>query len=158
MAQDLKKTLILVRHAHRDTSDKNADNGLSDRGKKQAKIFSDTIEKMHKKSKPLFLSSPKQRCVETLEPLAEFFDVKIKVHPELDEQADHETPSQFKKRVVRFVTEWKNDFPELTIACSHGDWLPFAVEELIGVTADFEKGGWAEFSFVDDEVHLQLRS
>lgn len=153
MANDYaKKKLILVRHAHRDTSDRELDNGLSEKGREQAKglvvVFKNKISK---DGKIILFSSPKRRCIETLAPFSKKVDVKITVDPNLDEQKHTETAARFEKRLDSFLEfisglQRKASRSEevVIVACSHGDWLPIAIQKLTGVAIDLKKGGVAE--------------
>jgi len=112
--------LFLVRHAHRDTSNREDDNGLSDKGRDQAKtlvsLFQKKIDpKGGKKSgsKIVLLSSPKKRCIETLTPFSKKMDVTITIDPNLDEQRSGESSGQFEKRVasfLKFVQDLEREF------------------------------------------------
>jgi broad specificity phosphatase PhoE len=145
--------LILVRHAHRDTSSREADNGLSEKGREQAKelvsVFKKRIGKdFLKDAKIVLLSSPKKRCIETLTPFSKKIEVGVTIDPNLDEQKPEETLGQFEKRIVsflKFVQSNSSDHKNLYVfVCSHGDWLPIALQKLVGVVIDMKKGGVAE--------------
>lgn len=147
----MSKTLVLVRHAHRDTTRRELNNGLSEKGKEQAKglrrFFAERFDANDFKRGLWFVSSPKLRCVETLNPMAKFLEKSVDIHPDLDEQTSKETGLQFEQRIRRFLQEWKQGAPEFTILCSHGDWLPLAVFQLLGLPQDFKKGAWLELEF-----------
>lgn len=147
----MSKTLVLVRHAHRDTTHRELDNGLSEKGKEQAKSLRRFLGERFKVAdfrKGLwFVSSPKLRCVETLNPMAKLLEKSVDIHPDLDEQTGKETGAQFEQRIRRFLQEWKQGGPEFTILCSHGDWLPLATFQLLGIVQDFKKGAWLELEF-----------
>ncbi|MGE0615559.1 MAG: phosphoglycerate mutase family protein [Bacteriovoracia bacterium] len=138
--------LILIRHAHRDTSEREKDNGLDKLGKRQAKALAGLFRTLEgKKSEPLLVSSPKKRCRETLEPIAELTDSEVEAHPLLDEQHGFEDMRTFELRIRDFF-KWldgqkKN---EIVVACSHGDWLPIALEMSTGARAFTEKASYAE--------------
>lgn len=138
------KRLILVRHAHRDTGDgRNLDNGLSEKGKKQAELVKDYyITCFGDESMPLF-SSPKKRCVETLQPLAKHLKQKIEVVQSVGEGND------LFQRTEDFLLEWlARDIP-VCIASSHGDWIPIFIERYAGFSTEIKKGGWAELEHLD---------
>lgn len=157
MTQAAEKTLILIRHAHRDTSDRDQDNGLSEKGHEQAKEIGKHyvqfwVEKKRLDAEmPLILSSAKTRCVQTLEPLAEKLGVKIIIHDGLMEQTLKETEAQFLKRIAHFIEEWKTQLPPLTIICSHGDWLPTAIDLMTGQFVDTKKGSWTQIDLVNGD-------
>lgn len=97
--------------------------------------------------KPLLLTSPKKRCMETLEPLARKLERKLVLHPSLTEfRGDNkkETKSEFKKRIRLFLREWEKSKNPLTILCTHGDWIPHFFKETLGTSIHLKKGGWAE--------------
>jgi broad specificity phosphatase PhoE len=143
--------LILVRHAHRDTTIRSEDNGLSEKGREQAKgLVAVFKNKINKDSEILLLSSPKMRCIETLTPFSKSMGLKITIDPNLDEAKPGESPAKFEKRLksfLSFVEELgkKTKSKDLCLfACSHGDWLPLALQQLIGVSIDLKKAGCAE--------------
>jgi broad specificity phosphatase PhoE len=85
------RKLIIVRHAHRDTSSgRERDNGLSERGREQAKAVSRYFRERFAKETALLLSSPKVRCIETLLPLSDRLDVEVQILDLLDEQNEGE--------------------------------------------------------------------
>lgn len=141
----MSKTLILVRHAHRDKSrGRQRDNGLSSKGKKQREVFEQAWERRLSKKSPAFLSSPKRRCTETIAPLAAKLDCRVRVSALLDEQHGElkESYGRFRGRVKRFLSWWKAKGPDLMIACSHGDWIPELVSLVKGKPKDLSKGDW----------------
>jgi len=141
----LSKRLILVRHAHRDTSrGRSRDNGLSPKGKKQRDLLEAYWEKWLTKREAGFLSSPKRRCTETIGPLALKTGSKMRVSPLLDEQhVDRkESYGRFLGRVKRFLTWWEKKGPPLLVACSHGDLIPELVRLVKGKSKELRKGDW----------------
>lgn len=150
-----RKTLILVRHAHRDTTYKEEDNGLSVKGIQQASILTEEIKNQLSKlplsqtalSEILLLSSPKRRCIETLQPLEHFLKTPILIHPLLGEQLHREDSFQFQKRIQTFFDQWIEKNPPLTIICSHGDWIPLAIKLLVGAEREINKGEWIQIDF-----------
>jgi broad specificity phosphatase PhoE len=144
----MSKTLILIRHAHRDNSQRELDNGLTDKGREQVKnlhrFFSGRFAEEHFEGGLWFVSSPKRRCLETLSPLAKVAGAAVDTHPDLDEQAARESDMAFVARVERFLHEWQQAQPEWTFLCSHGDWLPVAADRLLGLRHEFKKGSWFE--------------
>src|SRR4051812_29682252 len=108
-----EKILVLVRHAHRDTSCREADNGLSEKGQTQAvRLKSELAAKLANKQ-PLFVSSPKKRCIETLKPLAKTFRKDVQIDPLLLEEASEEKSSEFIDRIQDFLKWWKTSAPEV---------------------------------------------
>lgn len=107
--------------------------------------------------KPVILSSPKVRCVETVAPLAKAVDAEIVAVPELTEHGDlskEETYPQFKKRIEKILSEQINSRSKIIILCSHGDWIPEALQILTGNDLALDKAGWAEFEIVGSQRKL----
>lgn len=151
----MTKTLVLIRHGHRDTSERELDNGLDAKGQGQAKCIEAFFHKRFSESKEVRLvSSPKKRCQQTLKPLADSLRLKVETHSGLDEQHRGESESEFHSRLIRFIKEWKDSEDPITVVCSHGDWLPLAVHKLIGVQQDFKKGSWLEIELSGGHASL----
>lgn len=148
---DMAKTLILIRHAHRDNTRRELDNGLSDKGRDQARalrrFFSDRFQPEDFKNGLWLVSSPKLRCVETLQPMAKAAEAQVDLHPGLDEQAVRESGSAFQARVKSFLNEWQASNIPVTVLCSHGDWLPVAFSELLNLHLEPKKGSWLEIEW-----------
>jgi len=151
------KTLILIRHAHRDTSERDLDNGLSEEGRKQAWGISKELQKILVTEQLHLLSSPKLRCVETLEPLARFFKEEVETDPRLLEQQGGEELIPFKKRITEVLKNWYKKSVGTTIICSHGDWLGYATRLLVGARCEFKKAGWAEIGLSHKKPVLKFR-
>lgn len=133
------KTLLLIRHAHRDKPNgRDEDNGLSEKGHLQARAIQSLFFKQYPRITPALLSSPKQRCVETLMPLAKKLDVDIEVMPLLSEGG------ALKKNTQSFWDWWQKDAPTFVVACSHGDWIPAFVEMTTNARIECRKGSWLE--------------
>ncbi|MGE4132635.1 MAG: phosphoglycerate mutase family protein [Bdellovibrionales bacterium] len=147
----MPKTLILVRHAHRDNTDRAVDNGLSEKGKTQAKairrFYLDRFSAQENKAGIWLVTSPKIRCQETLAPLAKVLEKAVDLHPWLDEQAGKESVKAFEQRIEDFLAEWRASKMERTILCSHGDWLPLAIQKLLGLSVGLKKGSWVELEW-----------
>ena len=144
----MKKTLVLIRHAHRDTTHRSADNGLSEKGQKQAAALLRYYLKAFADDKPRIFSSPKRRCTETVIGIAREQGVRIETSSEFVEQQPGESLGDLRKRAERFIEKWrgeKNAAP-LTIVCSHGDWLPAALLAATGARGELKKGAWAEIT------------
>ena len=159
----MKKKLILIRHAHRDISDRGADNGLSEKGRAQARALAEHFLAQYDGKKAgsfRMLSSPRRRCVETIQDIADEAHVKIELSRLLVEQEDGESARDLETRVKEFLAWWRNEAPKFTLICSHGDWLPLALSFLIGGAVDFKKGAWAEVTLDEgsDEPKPQLKS
>ncbi len=140
------KRLIFIRHAHRDTTDRELDNGLSEKGRSQVKKLvklarEELGEKPFNQERIEFLTSPKRRCVETISPIAEELGGEIGISGLLDEG------DRLEKRVDEFLEWWRSPLaPLVTVLCSHGDWIPLCLKRLTGQEQDISKGGWAEVS------------
>lgn len=137
------KTLIVVRHAHRDKAPgRETDNGISPKGKKEARLLARFFERRFsedfKPDEVTLVSSPKRRCVETLLPLAAGLGVEVQISPDLDEG------EALGPRIRSFIESWSRIESPLTVICSHGDWIPVFFEKFLGVAIDLKKGAWAE--------------
>lgn len=152
----IEKSLILIRHAHRNTEKQNQDNGLTDKGRGQAENAAQTLSRIFAGTQPTFQSSPKKRCMETLTPVAERFGSKVTRNPLLLEQEENESSTKFENRIRKFLNEWKEGTTEVTFICSHGDWLPVAAEMLIEAPCEFKKGGWVEIKWADGDAWLNF--
>lgn len=148
----------MIRHAHRDTTNRALDNGLSEKGKKQAENLRSFYEKRIKDDSALkdahFISSPKKRCIETLAPLAELQRKTVEIKLELDEQRAAEKFEAFDLRIQRFAQWWVKESPEVLFASSHGDLLPLISYHLLGASIDFKKGAWLELEWAAGHAHL----
>jgi broad specificity phosphatase PhoE len=141
------KTLVLIRHAHRNIDDRTKDNGLSERGVDQVKKLVKFYKNRFEGAKATIFSSPKKRCQETITPLAKEAGVKFTIDDRLDEHAGNENTALFMARMEEFLDVWKYEGPALTILCSHGDWIPIAVQKLTGRSVEIKKCGWIEIEY-----------
>jgi 8-oxo-(d)GTP phosphatase len=149
-----ERTLILLRHAHRETTlGRDRDNGLSEKGKEQAKAIAKYYLGRFPDSSPVLLSSPKIRCVETLLPLADKTGRDIKVVDLLDEQ--FETNTAFQRRIAKFLQWWKKSQPSVLVVCSHGDWIPAFSRLFLGTAIELKKGGWLELESKSGVLRLR---
>jgi broad specificity phosphatase PhoE len=148
------RKLILVRHAHRDTDQgRERDNGLSEKGRDQAKAIGRYYRTRFPNETPILLSSPKVRCIETLLPLSDKLKIDVKILEDLDEQND--SSSDYARRIEKFFRWWKTRAPETVVACSHGDWIPTFTRAAIGTEVDLKKGGWLEIESRDGAIKLR---
>ena len=147
----MNKTLVIIRHAHRDTAKgRELNNGLSEKGRRQVrKIFDFFFERFPDMETPVFFSSNKKRCLETLEPLSRKLERKLNTNSCLLERTERETLSQFKARIKKFISQWEKSPAPLTVICTHGDWIPTFFKLLLGTSIDLKKGGWAEVECVE---------
>lgn len=148
------KRLILIRHAHRDVTDRHLDNGLSEKGWEQARALVDFGKKELKRvSAPhlQFWTSAKLRCQETLEPLSEHFQIPLQIDNDLFEQRDSESDHEFLKRLAAFLPRIAHHGPQVLVACSHGDVIPILIEKAVGLTASVKKGSWTELEWTGEK-------
>lgn len=151
----MDKILIIVRHAHRNVVNPHDDNGLSEKGLRQAKAIKKYFEKRYGKRDVEILSSPKLRCRETLEPIVEFLGAKMNISPLLDEG----TQSKFgtlEKRVLEFKKWWIDKASDFVLISSHGDWIPSFFEVCLGKSTELKKAGWATLKLTDaDKISVE---
>ncbi|MBL7715722.1 MAG: histidine phosphatase family protein [Bdellovibrionales bacterium] len=143
------KKLFLVRHAHRDNSIQTLDNGLSEKGLRQARAIglqiAQEIRRRESDTVAVF-SSPKKRCRETVEPLVDRIGSSLVIDPDLTEQGPEESLSEMIERISVFLARIREATDvQVFVACSHGDWLPLAARKLVGQEMDFRKGAWIEY-------------
>lgn len=149
----LRKTLVILRHAHRDNSVATADNGLSERGRAQAQAlkhyFQTRLQEAAFSGDLEFLSSPKLRCQQTIEPLAQVAEQRVSIDQGLNEQTrSREDEEGFEARIAQWLSDWTaSDKSGATIICSHGDWIPLALRVAVGHSRDIEKGSWSELTW-----------
>jgi broad specificity phosphatase PhoE len=154
------KRLILIRHAHRDTDlGRSQDNGLSEKGLQQVKHLIQFAKNRldfdsASDDEIAFFTSPKVRCQETVTPLALKFRMNPSVDSRLDEYGRHETEDQYLSRLDEFTDHWKFECPNITVVCSHGDWIPTLVQRLTGAKIGIKKAGWVEIEFIAGECFL----
>ncbi|MDZ4677502.1 MAG: phosphoglycerate mutase family protein [Oligoflexia bacterium] len=132
------KTIVVLRHAHRDTTLRSTDNGLSPKGREQVQKLIQTYKKGELPKGVQFWSSPKIRCQETIEPLCQSHDIKLKIEPLLNEQTDTESSKEFNKRIDVLAQKVKSVDDTLYV-CSHGDVIPELIQNLTGYSVDLRK-------------------
>ncbi|MGW4463246.1 NUDIX hydrolase [Micromonospora sp. NPDC004704] len=89
-------------------------------------------------------SATARRCVQTVEPLAELFDLPIEVDSDLDEPKPGQDVAECALALAARLTELAAD-GRTTVACSQGKVIPGALEHLTGVPGDYRTpkgGGW----------------
>lgn len=139
------RILILVRHAHRDTTrGRELDNGLSKKGQRQAKAIERRYRSVYDNQPVYILSSPKRRCRETVEPLARRQRVRVRFSSLLDEQGAMESEKTFLRRLKKFLRWWRTTRHSRVMVCTHGDWIPAFFSENLALPLSLSKGGWAE--------------
>jgi len=150
-----EKILILVRHAHRRTRQgRERDNGLSEKGVRQVARLRRYFRTAHEGLEGVFLSSPRRRCVETIQPLARGRRGRVEISPLLLEEEEGESRAGLRRRVDEFCRWWADEAPLLVVACSHGDWIPLAVAELTGARVVVRKAGLVEIRRIGGRARL----
>lgn len=113
--------IYLIRHGHAGNRSSwrgdDYDRPLSDKGRSQAEFLVKLLD-----DEPIkrVISSPARRCVETVEPLAEHLELKIKLARELEEGAE---PNE----AIAFLLDNAKHNPALS---SHGDLIPKIIRRL----------------------------
>ena len=146
------KRLILVRHADQEMILPMHDNGLSQMGRAQAqkltRFFTARQEQMQwENDQGLLLSSPKRRCLETLEDLRSTSGALLEVRSELDEQGPTEPFELFEDRILNFLKWFQSEGPLWCVVCSHGDWIPIVSQHICRQQFEVQKGAWIEFEY-----------
>ena len=149
-----EKLLIIVRHAHREILDRIADNGLSARGQIQANKIAEYFRVNFAAKKFKLYSSPRLRCKETLAPLSLELSEPVEISPLLDEGASGGRP-EVERRVHEFKVWWERNAPDLIVICSHGDWIPYCLQALMGEYLEIRKGGLAEIQLKGSGARLK---
>lgn len=143
------RILLIVRHAHREKLDGgSADNGLSPKGLKQARAIRRWFKKNFPTRVATVVSSPKLRCAETVEPLAQWLGAQVRTESFLDEGGSLEVKAA---QLERF---WLNQKSAITVMCSHGDVIPVALHRLTGARASLSKGAIATIEETPDGIVL----
>ena len=89
------------------------------------------------------MSSPKKRCIETVEGIAKFLGGEVVISELLNEQggAGRESDAKFHARLEEFATWWNEKAPTVNSSVgSHGDWLPQALMMLTERAGRVEEG------------------
>ncbi len=161
-ASSVTKTLLLVRHAHRDTSDRDADNGLSEKGLRQAAALTEHYRRHyfeHARDQGVAVrSSLRRRCQETVGGIARLHHQDLVIDPFLMEQLPLEPEAHFLARLGDFERWWRAAAPVWTVASSHGDWIPLFLDRLLGKSIDLKKGALAEITLLADGSRPSLKS
>lgn len=155
-----EKLLVFIRHAHRENSLRELDNGLSEKGLGQTqRLLRYFLRRQEKESWQAedfsFFTSPKLRCVQTLEPLAKAAGVPLVIRPELTEQKRNESFGAFQQRVQAESENLLQQPAPVIFICSHGDFLPLSIYHFLGVAVNFKKAGWLEFSSYEGQFSLE---
>lgn len=143
---------LYIRHAHRDVSDRDADNGLSERGFAQCEELVEALASLRPVGKPRAVrSSPSRRCMETAEAVAEWAGVEVEEDSLLKEQQRGETDAAFEERILTLVR--KSGAKPDTAWVTHGDVLPVLARHFGVKGAEIKKGDF--FRVLEGELdHL----
>jgi broad specificity phosphatase PhoE len=139
MKEKSENSLVFVRHGHRDKPTPDVDNGISPKGLTQVEDLLKDFKKGRLPQSKIFWSSPKKRCVETLGPVAKLAGAPLKVEKLLDEQSSTESTLEFNKRIMELIKK-ATETGEVVYLCSHGDFIPQAIDFLTGKFVDVSKG------------------
>jgi len=149
MIENMGSWQLYIRHAHRDTSVQDSDNGLSDKGRLQGRALVDWIKKRHPDRMPVrVVSSPKLRCLETAEFVAKWAGLQVEVDARLDEQNRGEKDRAFVSRIEDLYKAAL--LGAGTCWVSHGDVLPMILQLAGYSSAEVRKGDL--FYLVDGRV------
>ncbi len=154
-----ERWLALIRHAHRDTTQGvNLDNGISQRGQEQVAWLENVLKTQSVLSPILdqaqWVSSPLIRCQETLAPLAKKFLKEPDLSIELETRREDEAKNAFRRRVKGVMHQWLQRRSELEIWCTHGDWIPAALQHITGTVPLCRKGSLIVLRLEDGDVEL----
>lgn len=154
---------IFLRHAHRDTSNRDLDNGLSKKGEEQAYRLGQYLQ-LRSQKEPLLIgsqshwfSSPKRRCIETISTLSNISAnlPHFKIDHRLDEQQEKESKSEFRQRISMTLEESASRGYQAVFYCSHGDWISVATKLLGSGSISIRKGSWIEFEISEENGDLK---
>lgn len=113
--------VYLVRHSkageRRVWEGNDVDRPLSKKGWKQSRSVGHRLAKRHVTA---LYSSSYTRCVQTLEPLGEMLDLKVKTDKRLFEDEPFEA-----------VLDLINEVEDGAVLCSHGDIIPAVIQALV---------------------------
>ena len=99
--------------------------------------------------KVLWLTSPKMRCQQTLAPLDHLLSEQSpQVDPRLDEAAFGESDEDFTQRIEGFIQDMSRQEATWVFICSHGDWLPIALDYVGGQALPMKKAAWVEYTML----------
>lgn len=153
------KKLVLIRHAHRDTSKgREQDNGLDALGKKQRKELTKFFLKKFAHESIEIYSSPLKRCLQTVKKISENLNVPLYSALELTERGQlkrGESEREFQNRIGKFLGKVRRSKKEVVVLCCHGDWIPEALDKLIGCPIELKKGAWVQLESKKSRIQLE---
>lgn len=123
--------IIVLRHAER-TPGFAQDPQLTPHGREQAIALADILMLPRWGRPHKLYASPKQRALQTLQPLAEKLDLPVEILPDLDEKQPGESVSSFRERIQNLidvvtvptqVSSQRNAPTASLVWCSHLDWI-----------------------------------
>jgi broad specificity phosphatase PhoE len=138
----MNQSLILLRHSQR----QGASDQLTQHGLEQSKNRGNFFFQLYG-SEVTLLSSPKSRCLQSLERICTLSQKAPRVIEELSERFPVEDAQDFKKRVDQSlyrILSHQSEFP--IILCSHSDWLSVAATHLLDLDISFLEGSWVRLS------------
>jgi len=142
----------LFRHADKERSI-SADPPLSLRGLKQAQKLRELVE-TGKIIRPMTLiSSPKIRAQQTLQPLAQWMNVRLQTSPDYLERQHHESGLDFQTRVKTSISKIEKQ-NGIAFVVTHFDWIEEFLDS-ISCDTDFNEGAfrsWSPAQFMDFEI------
>lgn len=130
--------LVLLRHAEKAPLLTLSSPPLSAEGEKQAQKLLEFVRQGKLPPPHKICCSPKVRSRQTLQPLADEFDIENVEIAELDERRNNETYDQFRERVQKLL-ERAETFDKTTYLCTHLDWIE---EALAIIPADSDLGSY----------------
>ncbi len=150
--------VIIVRHAHREVASRLDDNGLSPKGWRQAHEFALWFTTQYPNTVPTILTSPRQRCQDTVDPVVRLVNQSgghssdqaiAQIERGLDEQLPDETADVFIARITRALAAIRlaGITRSPVIVCSHGDWIPSAIDVGWKKSVNLGKGEWIELDW-----------
>lgn len=150
---------VLFRHAHKGILPFE-DPELSSSGFEQAARILSLVQENTLMQPTQLLASPKRRTSQTFYPMSKYFNLKIEIQEELDQQNQLENNTEFRNRVQKFLQLIQNQQSKnLTIfACTHFDWIEEAMS-LISSDKDlnsFVFSNWSPAQYVEFEIHENL--
>jgi broad specificity phosphatase PhoE len=148
---DRPAIVLVIRHAHRNKySDVKRDNGLSKKGKQQAKKINKYFDHAFPETISMSLiSSPKKRCLETIEAISKKRKVEIQRFAALDEGGNLSDK-------VKWVNRWiRKSKSSVIVLCSHGDLIPPLMREILGQDISLDKGGVAQIEMKGSRHHMR---
>jgi broad specificity phosphatase PhoE len=128
--------IYFMRHAHRDTEDPGADNGLSEKGWEQC----DDLVRYFRKHVPTLdqaRSSPKMRCMQTTEFVAKQYKLTVSEDWALHESAG-DSDREFRDRILKLLEKLQSEKKNLLLG-THGDVLD-VVLRWAGQKGEIKKG------------------